>query len=158
VLGGSAARGQYAERSLIDALPASPDRRFIQRAFGADLEYSRDHWMVRADTVMSEWRIPAAGAPVIDRPLRAVAVSVEGRYAFLPGVYAAARGEHLAFNRIVGTARVAEWDAPVSRVEVGGGYYLQRNVVARMSVQFNHRDGGLVHNLVLPAVQILYWF
>jgi len=158
ILGASAARGQFARQSLVDALPASSDRRFIQRAFGADLEYSRDHWMVRADTVLSEWRIPAIAAPIIDRPLQAGAISAEGRYAFWPGMYAAARVERLTFNRIAGSTQTAEWDAPVTRVEIGGGYYLQRNVVARVSVQVNRRPGGRVHNLTLPAVQLLYWF
>lgn len=158
VVGGSASRGQFARQSLIDALPAPEDRQFIQTAYGADLEYSRDYFVVRADVVLSEWAIPAIRAPFIDRPLRAGAFSLEGRYAFLPGMYVAARAEHLAFNRIVGSLQTNTWEANVSRLEVGGGFYLQRNVVARISVQMNRRDGGRVPNLTLPAVQLLYWF
>jgi hypothetical protein len=158
VLGTSYARGQFGDRLLVDSLPAAADRRFIQRAFGADAEYSRDHWMTRVDAVMSEWRIPAVRTPFVPDALRAVSLRAEGRYTFLPGMYGAARVEYLGFNRIAGTARIAEWDAPVTRVEVGGGYYLQRNLVARLSVQFNRRDGGLVRRSTLPAVQLLYWF
>lgn len=157
-LGGSFARGQFGSRPLVDDVPAEHERRFMQRAYGADLEYSRDHWVARLDAVLSEWRIPAVQAPLIPAPLRAVAVSAEGRYTVLPGVYVAARAEHLAFNRIAGTGRVSEWDAPVTRVEVGGGYYIQRNLILRATVQVNRRDGGRVTRATLPALQLLYWF
>ena len=36
-------------------------------------------------------------------PLRALATSLEGRYTFLPGLYGAARVEHLGFSRIAGS-------------------------------------------------------
>jgi hypothetical protein len=158
-LGTSFSRGQFGARPLVDDVPAEDGRRFMQRAYGADLEYSRDHWVARLDAVLSEWRIPAADVPAIPAPLRAVALSAEGRYAFLPGMYAAARAEHLAFNRIAGSGgRITEWDAPVTRVEVGGGYYLQRNLIARLSIQVNRRDGGRVRKSTLPAFQLLYWF
>lgn len=157
-LAASFSRGQFATRSLVDAVPGATGNRFMQRAYGADVEYSRDHWLARADAVLSEWRIPAFQEPAITSPLRAVAVSLEGRYTFLPGMYAAARAEHLAFSRIAGTTRTAAWDAPVSRVEVGGGYYLQRNLILRVAVQMNRRDGGRVRRSTLPAAQLLFWF
>jgi hypothetical protein len=157
-LGTSFARGQFGSRPLVDQVPSEDRRRFIQHAYGADLEYSRDHWMARVETVMSEWSMPAVQWPWLPTPLRALAVSVEGRYTFLPGMYAAARAEHLGFNRIAGSTTVSEWDAPVTRVEVGGGYYIRRNLIARMSVQINRRDGGRVRSATLPAAQLLYWF
>jgi hypothetical protein len=157
-LGGSVADGQFGSQALIEETVAPAGRNFRQRAYGADLEYSRDHWLVRADAVVSAFSIPALRPPFIPEPLRAGAYTLEGRYTIAPGLYVAARGEHLAFSRIAGTGRVAEWDARVTRVEVGGGYYLQRNLIARLSVQVNRRDGGRVRNLTLPAVQLLYWF
>ena len=157
-LGTSFARGQFGARPLVDDIPAEEDRRFMQRAYGADVEYSRDHWLARFDVVLSEWRVPALAEPLLPAPLRALAVSAEGRYTFLPGMYAAGRAEHLAFNRIRGSSVVTEWEAPVTRVEVGGGYYIRRNLIARLSVQINRRDGGRVRNDTLPALQLLYWF
>jgi hypothetical protein len=157
--GSSYSRGQFGARPLVDDVPAVHERRFMQHAYGADLEYSRDHWVGRMEAVLSEWRIPAIAAPLVPAPLRALAVSAEGRYTFLPGMYVAARAEHLAFNRIAASGgRVTEWAAPVTRVEVGGGYYIQRNLIARVSVQMNRRDGGRVRNATLPALQLLYWF
>jgi hypothetical protein len=158
VLGASYARGQFGERTLVDALPAESNRRFMQQAVGADAEYSRDHWSVRFEGVMSEWRIPAVAAPFVPPALRAFSPRVEGRYTFLPGMYAAARVDYLGFNRIAAGSRIAEWDAPVTRVEVGGGYYLQKNLVARFAIQMNRREGGRVRTSTLPAFQLLYWF
>jgi hypothetical protein len=158
IVGASWSRGQFGQQFLIDLTSPPDSRKFMQNAYGADLEYSRDHWLVRADAVLGEFLIPALQAPFITDPLRALALSLEGRYVIGPGLYVAARAEHLAFSHIRGTSGSAEWDAPVTRVEAGGGYYLQRNVVARLTVQVNRREGGRVRESTLPALQLLYWF
>jgi hypothetical protein len=155
-LGTSFARGQFLNRRVL-ALVGEHHESFSQQAYGADAEYSRGHLTMRVDTVLSEWRMPFVAIQRTET-LRALALGGEGRYAFLPGAYAAARVEHLGFNRIAGTGRPLEWEAPVSRVEIGGGYYLQRNVVARVSLQINDRDGGRVTHARLLAGQLLYWF
>ena len=111
----------------------------VVQAYGLDLEYGRGHWLARAEGIVSEWRIPLGSAT---QPLRSGVGSIEGRYAFRPGMYAAARIEHLAFSRIAGTSAVMAWDAPVTRLEIGGGYSVRRNIVVRGSWQHNQRDGG----------------
>jgi hypothetical protein len=74
------------------------------------------------------------------------------------------RADRLTFNRIRGEAvRIDRpsfdtWDAPVTRLEAGGGVYLQRNVTFRVAVQFNHRDGGFIHQRTFPSAQLVYWF
>jgi len=158
VVGSSFARGQFLSRRVLSIVNSGHDDRFVQRAHGVDLEYSRDHWLVRADAVLSQWRLPEFSSPPTHGTLTAFAGSVEGRYTFLPGAYAAARLEHLTFDRVAGPTLTATWDAPVSRVEVGGGYYLQRNVVARLSYQHNTRSGGRITRDGLMAAQLLYWF
>ena len=157
VLGSSFARGEFLSRSVLDSITPENHDTFTQRAYGADAEYSRDHWLVRGDLVVSQWElpVPVSGPSLM---LRAVATSVEGRYTFMPGFYGAARVEHLGFNRITATAGRLPWEAAVSRVEVGGGYYLQRNLVARVSVQRNERQAGRVRQNRLLAAQLLYWF
>ena len=50
------------------------------------------------------------------------------------------------------------WDAPVTRVEAGVGYYLQRNLVVRATAQRNWRDGGRVHDRTFLSAQLAYWF
>jgi hypothetical protein len=158
IVGGSFARGEFLSRRVRAVLEDGRDASYAQRAYGGDFEYSRDHWIVRAETVVSEWQMPLLAADRNRLPLRALATTIEGRYTFLPGVYGAARVDHLGFSRIAATARVDEWDAPVTRVEVGGGYYLQRNLIARVSVQRNQRDGGRVRSATFVAGQLLYWF
>jgi hypothetical protein len=157
-IGGSFARGEFLSRGVTEMVRPGGSDALVQHAYGIDVEYSRDHWLARADAVLSEWDLPQVGSPRVPSPVRAVALALEGRYTFLPGIYAAARAEHLAFNRIAGTTRIAEWDAPVSRLEIGGGYYLQRNLILRVSVQRVRRDGGRIQRATIPAAQLLYWF
>ena len=158
VIGSSVTRGQFLARRLTESIRPRTGSGSTQRAAGVDLEYSRDHWLVRSDAVLSEWSVPILGVPLIANPLTALALGVEGRYSLWPGLYAAARAEHLGFNQVTGSIQRITWEAPVTRVEVGGGYYLQRNLVARLSVQMNWRDGGRVRHSVLPTAQLLYWF
>jgi hypothetical protein len=159
VAGVSAARGPFVSSTAArGAVGDGHDGDFTQTAWGADIEYSRDYYLVRAETVFSEWRVPAVGAPVINVPLRALATYVEGRYKILPGFYAAARLDHLGFSEVTGTDGPATWDAPVTRIEIGGGYSLLRNLLLKISGQHNTRDGGRVTSLNLASAQIVYWF
>jgi hypothetical protein len=161
VAGASAARGDWLSREVTRLVPAQAAARdHVQQAFGLDVEYSRGYWLVRSEAIWSRWDVPlaATGARL---PLSARAVSVEGRYRIRPRLYAAARVDGLGFSRIAGTlfeGRPTTWDAPVSRVEVAGGYYLQRNVVARVAIQHNRRDGGRVHRRTFLAAQLAWWF
>jgi hypothetical protein len=155
-IGGSVARGEFLDRRVRALLPDG-DQDFDQRAAELDIEYSRDHWIARAEAVVSAWRIPL-GLSGSAMTLRAAAAAVEGRYAFAPGWYAAGRIEHLGFNRIASATQIAEWEAPLTRLEVGGGYYVQRNLIAKTSLQFNRRDGGRIRSSQLLAAQLLYWF
>jgi hypothetical protein len=158
VLGASWARGQFLSTSVMDAAAIDTPADYVQHATGADIEYSRDRWLVRADAVHSRWQLPLAAEPISGGRLAAFAGSLEGRVTVLPGMYLAARGEHLAFSRITGRLGTMAWDAPVSRVEIGGGYYLQRNAIARLSWQHNDRKGGRTRRDSLVAAQLLFWF
>jgi hypothetical protein len=159
ILGASAAHGPFVSATAArGAVGDGHDGEFTQTAWGADAEYSRDYYLVRAETVFSEWRVPAVGAPVIDAPLRALASYVEGRYKIRPGLYAAARLDHLGFSELTGTSGRTTWDAPVTRLEVGGGYSILRNLLVKVSGQHNTREGGRVTRLNLMAAQIVYWF
>src|SRR5438132_2958780 len=154
IAGVSAARGPFVSRTAArGAVGEGHDGRFTQTAWGADVEYSRDYYLLRLETIVSDWTLPVVRTPVLELPLRAVATSVEGRYKIRPGLYAAARFDHLGFSEITGSARTDTWDAPVTRIEVGGGYSLQRNLILKVSYQHNRRAAGRVQTLNLPAVQ-----
>lgn len=154
VLGLSAARGSFLSRAAAQSAASTlMAGDFVQSAIGADAEYSRDYYLLRVEAIRSSWTLPT-----IDDPLDALAVSVEGRYKFHPRVYAAARYDHLGFSTITGLTRTGTWDAPVARVEAGGGYLLRRNLQLKASFQRNARDGGRVAHLKLAAIQAVFWF
>jgi hypothetical protein len=159
ILGASAAHGPFlSETASQSAMGEGRNGDFTQTAWGGDIEYSRGYYLVRFETIVSDWTVPAVRAPLIDGPLRALATSVEGRYKIAPGLYAAARLDHLGFSEIGGTARRDTWDAPVTRLEIGGGYSIQRNLIFKVSYQHNTRAGGRVRTLNLPAAQLVFWF
>jgi hypothetical protein len=162
VVGASAARGAFVSTSAADraiAAGAPGDKNdFTQTAWGGDVEYSRGYYLVRAEAVFSRWKLPIVSTPAIADPLTAAAISVEGRYKIDPALYVAARVDHLGFNEITGSSGSESWDAPVTRVEVGGGYALRRNITAKASLQLNWRRGTLQRTGVFPAAQLVYWF
>ena len=159
VVGASVSRGPFLSTNAARAAVGEGERGgFTQMALGADLEYSRDYYLVRTETIASRWMMPAVRAPFINEPLDAIGTSVEGRYKLRPGLYAAARIDHLAFSRITGSAGRQTWDAPVTRVEVGGGYSIQRNLLIKASYQINRRDTARFGNVNLPAAEVVFWF
>ena len=158
VIGVSGARGGW----VASDVPVTGSRDDLaQTALGADVEYSRDHWLVRGELVWSRWRLPFITTPPEGPTVKALGSWVEGRYRFSPRWYAAARLDRLGFSKITGSAfggRSTPWDAPVRRFEAGAGYYVRRNVVARMTVQWNDRNAGRVHSKTFVAGQLGYWF
>ena len=163
VLGASASRGQFLTATLENGLAALTTRQVhAQRALGLDAEYSRDYWIIRGEVIDSRWNLPDLSAPHIDAPLGARSAFVETRYRFTPRLFAAARADRLTFSSIRGQRLFAgqptPWDAPVTRVEAGGGIYLQRNLTLRAVVQRNWRDAGRVKNRTFVSGQLSYWF
>ena len=141
--------------SLIDG----HEKEFTQTAWGADLEYSRAHYLIRLETIGSAWRLPAVCAPALPRSLGAVSTSIEGRYKLRPRVYVAARFDRLGFSDVTGTKETLPWDAPVTRIEAGVGYTIQRNLLLKITHQYNWRDGGVLRRAAhLPAAQLVFWF
>jgi hypothetical protein len=161
IVGTSAARGPFVTSSAVRAALNDDSRAgdFTQTAWGVDVEYSRGYYLLRFETIVSDWRLPMIKAPTLELQLRAVSTSIEGRYKIIPGVFAAARVDHLGFNDVAGTLITEPWDAPVTRVEVGGGYSIQRNLQVKVSYQYNRRDGGPLEQLAhLTAAQLVFWF
>ena len=165
VLGSSFARGPFVSQAAARAVVGDGhDGDFTQTAWGGDAEYSRNHYLLRVETIVSRWQLPiappVAGQLALQTPLDAVSISAEGRYKLRPDFYVAARFDHLGFSDEQGELATLPWDAPVTRFEIGGGYALQRNLVLKASYQHNDRDGGTflprVANMV--AAQLVYWF
>ncbi len=157
VVGASAASGPFLATSAVRAATTEDPSMFTQRAGGVDAEYSRGHFVVRAETIVSRWTLPPVSAPFIDEPLLASVVSVEGRYKIRPGLYAAARGEHLGFSTITGSSGRRTWEAPVTRLETGAGWLLQRNLLLKLSYQFNKRDTTRQPRSHLIGTEVVFW-
>ena len=158
IVGASAAHGPFVSRQAAQAaLGNGQDGEFAQTAWGGDVEYSRAYYVLRVETVVSQWRMPAIGSPAVSGPLRAAATSVEARYKIRPGLYVAARGDHLGFNEIAGS-ETAAWEAPMRRGEIGVGYSIERNLLLKITAQFDTRDGGRVRTSRLVAGQLVFWF
>src|SRR5439155_25216502 len=107
ILGASAARGPFVGQSAARAaIGEARTDNLTQAAWGGDVEYSRDHYLLRWETIVSEWTLPVAATPPqqlpLDGPLSALSMSVEGRYKLHPGFYVAARFDHLGFGEITG--------------------------------------------------------
>jgi hypothetical protein len=162
VAGFSGATGLYLSQEVAAALPpALADRRFGQRAAGVDLEYSRGHWLLRAEGVFRRWEVPAIAEPRHPGSLDALGLMGEGRYRLTGRTYVAGRVDRLTFSRLRGTlfgGRATPWDAPVARIEGGAGYRLHRNVRAKLAWQFNWRDGGRQRRFGVLAGQLVYRF
>jgi hypothetical protein len=141
--------------SLIDG----HEKEFTQTAWGADLEYSRAHYLIRLETIGSAWRLPAVCAPALPRSLGAVSTAIESRYKLRPRLYVASRFDYLGFSEVTGAKGTLPWDAPVKRIEIGAGYSIQRNLLLKISHQYNWRDGGVLRRAAhLPAAQLVFWF
>jgi hypothetical protein len=158
VIGSSAARGPFVTGAAARLAGDQPES-LTQTAWGADAEYSGGHYLLRFESIVSEWRLPMIRAPFLDAPLRAVSTSAEGRYKLTPALYAAARFDRIGFSDLAGTLVTEPWDAPVWRVEIGAGYSILRNLQLKASVQHNQRSGGiLLRHATLAATQVVFWF
>ncbi len=169
-VGGSVAHGPFvaaaAARTAVGDAAGSDINRFTQTAWGVDAEYSRHYYLVRLETIISDWRLPFAKSPLLDQPLRAFSTSVEGRYKIATGMYVAARFDHLGFNDVRGATLTTSWDAAVTRAEIAAGYSIQRNLLLKVAYQHNHRDGGGIPVDAFPlrqvehvgAAQLVFWF
>ena len=69
VVGGSLARGPFVSQAAARAaLGDGANDDFTQTAWGADIEYSRDYYLVRFETIVSHWMLPIVAAPIVDCP------------------------------------------------------------------------------------------
>jgi len=155
VLGASVARGAWLSETV------APSSKPAQQAFGADAEYSRDHWIVRSELIWSRWNYAYDLRPSGRDSLDSLGAWVEGRYRVTPRIFLGGRVDHLGFSTLEGSTigvNGISWDAPVKRVEGGAGYYLQRNFVVRGVVQGNWREGGRDRSRTFFSGQVVYWF
>jgi hypothetical protein len=174
VLGASLARGPFVSQTAVEAaaqaavaaaaqMPVGDGHEFTQTAWGGDAEYSRGHYLLRLEAILSQWRTPILparpDAVALQMPLNALSISTEGRYKLRPDLYVAARVDHLGFSDQTGVSGTLAWDAPVTRIEVGAGYSIERNLLLKTSFQHDRRDGGRLPPAAhMLSAQLVFWF
>ncbi len=150
VVGVSGARGDYVADEVGEVAGGSG----AQTVFGVDLEFARNHLIVRAESMWSRWDTPTLGTGA----LTAAGAFVEARYKLSPGLYVAGRVDRLSFEGVATPGGSTTWDSSIWRFELGGGYYINRHLLAKVAFQYNERDAGPLTRRSLPAVQLLFWF
>ncbi len=164
VVGVSAARGAYLSdvaRDAVAVVRQEAPREWYQEVVGADLEWSRGHWVTRIEALASRWDTPQLGAPRLTPRVETRSAMAEARYRIHARAWIAGRAEHLWFSRITGTlfgGAPTPWDAPVTRLEGGGGVFLTRQLVFKATYQHDWRDAGRTRSPHLAAVQLACWF
>jgi hypothetical protein len=154
VLGVSASRGAYLTRELTDQLRVgTAETSAHQTVWGADAEYSRGYWLVRAEGVWSGWSLPDLPDPALGHELHGRGLMVEGRYKIRPGFYAAARGDRLDFSEVRGLS----WEAPVWRIETGLGLSVRRHILLKGVYQHSRRDDTPARLRAFVG-QLVAWF
>jgi hypothetical protein len=159
VVGGAVTHGGYvdpAQNALVET--AAYNRTPRETAIEFDLEYSGGYYLVRGEAILNRRTVPAFASPYLEDALHAGWVMVEGRYKLFPGMYVAGRVERLTFDRVTGSTSDGSWDAPVNRVEVGGGYSITRNVLGKITYQYNTRDTQFAPSQQLVSAQVVVWF
>ena len=73
---------------------------------------------------------PVAGADALAETRRHERF-LEGRYKISPGLFVASRIDRLGFSALASSSETRSWDAPVTRLETGAGYYIRRNLLAK---------------------------
>lgn len=150
VLGVSGARGEY----VADDVTSIADDTGYQTAVGLDLEFSRNHFILRAETIWSQWDAPTLETGA----LGGLGFYVEASYKISPGFYVAARIDRVSFGEVDSAEGAVTWDSTISRVEIGVGYYFHRQLLAKASYQYNERDAGPLTTRGIPSLRLLFWF
>lgn len=127
--GASAAMGAY----LADggkALPRDATSNHYQQLVGeADLEFSRDRFLLNGEAVYSQWTVPFENE---DTKLSVIGYNAEAKYTWFPRFYTAARVGGLLFSKLTLGDTSLRWDYNVLEVEAGIGYHVDRGTIIKL--------------------------
>jgi hypothetical protein len=127
--GASAAMGAY----LADGgkpLPREEMSNHYQQLIGeADIEFSRDRFLLNGEAVYSQWTVPFENE---DTKLSVIGYYAEAKYTWFPRFYTAARVGGLIFSKLTIGDTSPRWDNNVFEVEAGIGYHIDRNTIIKI--------------------------
>ena len=141
-LGFSLAHGPYMATAAARSVhfPAGKSvEDFNQFIYGFDFEYSRGHLQIFAEAVRNTWQVPNLQEGVLGNK----GGFIEGKYTISPGFYYSVRYGQITCDKIAGgSGEEIPWDYAIRRLESGFGYYFDRNVRAKATVQLNFWGAG----------------
>ena len=129
-VGASAAMGAYLADGGKPLPRVETTSNHYQQLIGeADIEFSRDRFILNGEGVYSQWTVPFENE---DTKLSVIGYYAEAKYTWFPRFYTAARVGGLLFSRITVGATDPRWDNNVFEVEAGIGYHLDRNTILKL--------------------------
>ncbi|MBI5366395.1 MAG: hypothetical protein HZA54_05125 [Planctomycetes bacterium] len=138
VVGLNYAWGPYLRDRAEASLVAGRDRSdYDQRLAGIDLAYAVGHLEFWAEAYVSTWEVAK-----VRGDLDVIGYYIEAKYTLTPRLHASARWNQMLFGAIEDAAgRERAWDRDAWRVEVGAGYLLAANLLAKVQYEWNVREG-----------------
>ncbi|KAA3612067.1 MAG: hypothetical protein DWQ05_18880 [Calditrichaeota bacterium] len=134
-IGFSISNGPYLGQEIIAMLPPEKDlSSYLQTLYDFDFSFERGHLSIFAEGVINKWE-----NPVHPDALKVSAYYLETKYKFLPHYFAALRIGHLLFEKIdFQNSKSVRWDDNIQRFEIGLGYYVARETLAKLVYQKNN--------------------
>ncbi|HCA80956.1 MAG TPA: hypothetical protein DEP53_14605 [Bacteroidetes bacterium] len=128
-IGASAAMGAYLGDGGKPLPRAETSDHYQQRIGEADIEFSRDRFLLNGEIVYSQWTVPFEDD---DTKLSVVGYYAETKYTWVPRFYTAVRVGGLLFSKVQLGSATLRWDHDVFEVEAGIGYHLERNTLLKI--------------------------
>jgi hypothetical protein len=111
-------------------LPRDAGSNHYQQLIGeADLEFSRDRFLLNGEAVYSQWTVPFENE---DTKLSVIGYNAEAKYTWFPRFYTAARVGGLIFSKLTIGDTSPRWDNNVLEVEAGIGYHIDRSTILKI--------------------------
>jgi hypothetical protein len=136
-IGASFSHAAYLEQGIF-ANPALLGTRigdFDQQTFGIDADYTLGKFGVFAEYAHNSW-----DSPRIPEKLEVDAFFIEPRYKLTPGLMFVARYDAVYFHDIGTAIGEQPWDFDVFRIETGAHYTIERDLITKLTYQFNRTD------------------
>ena len=107
----------------------------IQSLYDVDVSYERGYFSFFGQAVLNTWE-----HPTLPDDLGVFSYYLEGKYKFAPHAFAAVRYGHSMFSEFEIHEQSLPWDDNIQRIEVGLGYYLERETLAKIVYQHNRTE------------------
>jgi hypothetical protein len=135
--GVSGAYGPYLVEGLDEELAPGQDVNDFHQTLGmVDVEFAKGHLELLGEGAWNTWQTPTVG------DLDVTTGYVEMKYSVPFGAVVAGRLDGMRFSDIEDSSGVSHtWDSNISRWELGAGYRIDRNILAKVVYQHTKLEG-----------------